>query len=86
MDVEAWSSRDARPLGLWVSNGRDWSDLRAVSMGTPFESVESIDEAPGPVHIEAAGGAITIYFVDASGHDLWSSTDIGRSWAKVTTR
>lgn len=87
LSVASWSS-GRRPAGLWLSDGRDWSDLRPVPMGPPFDSLDPRTAYPPVLDILAAPRKVTVYAVDDSrrGHTLWSSTDAGHTWTELAAR
>jgi hypothetical protein len=76
-----------QPNGLWVSAGKDWSDLAPVTMGAPFETLDLHREF-SPVHaVEVTRDAVTIYAVTSTPHQtLWASTDAGTTWREVASR
>jgi hypothetical protein len=78
----------SRPAGLWVSAGRDWSDLSPVPMGALFDTLDLTREEPPILDIAVAPRKVTVYAVHDSpeGQTLWASTDIGHTWTEVTAR
>lgn len=87
LSVASWSS-GRRPAGLWLSEGRDWSDLRPVAMGAPFDTLDLRRVYPPVLDIVAAPRKVTVYAVTSAPSQvaLWSSTDAGHTWTQLAAR
>lgn len=86
---DSWQDRPSRrPAGLWRSDGQDWSDLRPVPMGAPFDGLDLRRDISPILDIVVSPRRVTVYAVhDAlAGRTLWSSTDAGRTWTEVAAR
>ena len=93
LSIMSWSDSvrhrpSSRPAGLWISAGRDWSDLSPVPMGAPFDTLDLRRDEPPILDIVVAPRKVTVYAVleSEAGQTLWSSTDTGRTWTEVTAR
>lgn len=92
-NLEAWSDErrnrpGARPAGLYVSAGLDWSDLSPVPVGAPF----SVADPNGyhPVAMDTTTAGVAAYAYDGAGGTaadrLYVSRDAGRRWRALVAR
>ncbi|HSV40196.1 MAG TPA: sialidase family protein [Nocardioidaceae bacterium] len=79
LNIEGWSDDEpggehARPIGLHVSNGNDWTDLRPVDGAAPYAEAQ-------PDVVATKDGLLIVY-----GQEGKASTDGGQTWQDFKLR
>lgn len=79
LNVEAWSDDQRggvhrRPVGLYVSNGTDWTDLRPLAQAEDYAGAQ-------PDVVATATGLLVIYASEGV-----ASTDAGQTWQPFELR
>lgn len=95
VDINAWSDQrpnrpSARPVGLYVSNGSDWSDLSPAAVGDPFTAGNSDERDYELLSMDATEEAVAVYAVEiadgVAGDELYVSRDAGQTWEELALR
>lgn len=95
VNVQAWSDQRANrpsalPVGLYVSDGSDWSNLSPLTVGAPFSSGDSAESDLQLLDRQVTAGGVALYAQrikdGAAGNTVYVSYDVGASWEELAAR